>query len=275
MLAGNDDDGQPMGDRCLRCTLDQGSVLDVLCPSSLVLSFISTGNYPQREALRRSHSLLAREDIHESGLALFKHGATLCRKRSSAAIPPNPSFPTSSTAPKVKSKDGCLGHYVVSPKGPWILYCYLITFLVPLALMRACGLRTPEQQRARRETIGLISLILTLMAVVGPITLVRPRPSAAPPPNRFHGGAIGDSFIGKGSVVINGYDHDFGNFHHPAAGSVFDGTTDPLFVGNWRITGNDISFMFQKTNQKCLRVVKNANGISIMGKGEAMDWYFP
>jgi hypothetical protein len=42
---------------------------------------------------------------------------------------------------------------------------------------------------------------------------------------------VGDSFIGKGAVVINGCDYDFGAFHHPAAGSVFDRT--PLFADNW------------------------------------------
>jgi hypothetical protein len=44
---------------------------------------------------------------------------------------------------------------------------------------------------------------------------------------------VGDSFIGKGAVVINGYDYDFGAFHHPAAGSVFDRTPKPLFADNW------------------------------------------
>ncbi|KAJ7874281.1 hypothetical protein B0H13DRAFT_2348691 [Mycena leptocephala] len=105
------------------------------------------------------------------------------------------------------------------------------------------------------------------MAVVGFITFGFTQAVCSTPLNRFHGGAIGGSFIGKGSVLINGYDYDFGALHHPAAGSIFDGTTNPLFVRNWGIAGNHISFMFQKTTQKCLGVVKKANWSSITDKG--------
>ncbi|KAJ6500622.1 glycosyltransferase family 2 protein [Mycena sanguinolenta] len=229
----------------------------------------TTGNYPQRDALRRGRSLLAREeDVHESGLSLFTRGATLRRKRSSAAAPLNPT-------PQPKRKESCLGDYVVGPKGPWMLYCYLLTFFAPTPLMRACGLRSPEQQRAWREKIGLISIILMEMAAVGFITFGFTQAVCGAPANRFHGGAIGDTNIGKGSAVIHGYDYDFENFLHPAAGNVFDGTTNPLFVGGWNAAGNDISFMFQKVNQNCLGVVSKPNTSQITGTGSSMDWYFP
>ncbi|KAJ7146615.1 glycosyltransferase family 2 protein [Mycena epipterygia] len=199
----------------------------------------TTGNYPQREALRRGRSLLAREED-----------------------------PT-------KRKTGCLGDYAPGPKGPWMLYCYLLTALVPTPMMRACGLRSPEQQRAWREKIGLISIVLQLMAGVGFITFGFTQVVCGTPPNRFHGGAIGDANIGKGSIVINGFDYDFGNFHHPAAGSTFDGTTNPLLTGGWNVAGNDASFLFQKVNQNCLGLVSRPNTSSITGSGEALDWYFP
>ncbi|KAJ7488544.1 hypothetical protein B0H11DRAFT_2230078 [Mycena galericulata] len=113
------------------------------------------------------------------------------------------------------------------------------------------------------------------MAVVDFTTFGFMQAFCGAPLNRFHGGAIGDSFIGQGSVLINGYDYDFGDLHHPAAGNIFDRTTNPLSVRNWGIAGNHISFMFRKTTQKCLGVVKKANGNSVTGKGEAMDWYCP
>ncbi|KAJ7605613.1 chitin synthase [Mycena polygramma] len=235
----------------------------------------ATGNYPQRQALRRGQSLLGREeDVHESGLALFKR-ATLRRKRSSAAAPLNPTPEQAQAQAQAKRDRSCLGDYAPGPKGPWMLYCYLLTFLIPTPMMRACGLKSPEQQRAWREKMGLMSIIASLMAVVGFITFGFTQAVCGTPPNRFHGGAIGDANIGKGSVVINGYDYDFGAFHHPAAGSTFDGTTNPLFVGNWGIAGNDISFMFQKVNQNCLGIITKPNTSQITGKGEAMDWYFP
>ncbi|KAJ7820205.1 glycosyltransferase family 2 protein [Mycena leptocephala] len=230
----------------------------------------TTGNYPQRAALRRGRSLLAREeDVHESGLALFKRGATLRRRRSSATAPLNPPQENPS------HRTSCLGDYAPGPKGPWMLYCYILTILIPTPFMRACGLRSPEQQRAWREKMGLMSIVLFLMAIVGFITFGFTQAVCGTPPNRFHGGAVGDTFIGKGSVVINGYDYDLGAFHHPSAGSTFDGTTNPLFVGGWGIAGNDISFMFQKTNEHCLGVLSRPNTSQITGKGQEMDWYFP
>ncbi|KAJ7463662.1 hypothetical protein FB451DRAFT_458227 [Mycena latifolia] len=228
-----------------------------------------TGNYPQREALRRGQSLLGREeDVHESGLALFKRGATLRRRRSAASSTPlNPTPPAPRTS--------CLGDYAPGPKGPWMLYCYLLTACVPPPLMRLCGLRSPEQQRAWREKLGLVSIVLALMAAVGFITFGFTQAVCGTPPTRFHGGAIGDTRIGIGSVVINGYDYDFEAFHHPKAGATFDGTTNPLFLGGWGLAGNDASFLFQKTNQHCVGFLSRPNTSSITGTGALMDWYFP
>ncbi|KAJ7805867.1 hypothetical protein B0H14DRAFT_2610938 [Mycena olivaceomarginata] len=44
---------------------------------------------------------------------------------------------------------------------------------------------------------------------------------------------VGNSFIGKGAIVINGYNYNFGAFHHPAAGIVFVRMPRPLFADNW------------------------------------------
>ncbi len=90
----------------------------------------ATGNYPQ---LRRGHSLLGREeDVHESGLALFKRGATLRRRRTQ---PQSPALPPS---PNDKKKRGCWNG--PGPGGPWMTYCLILTFLVPGFLLRSCGL---------------------------------------------------------------------------------------------------------------------------------------
>lgn len=92
----------------------------------------ATGNYPQ--GLRRGKSILAREeDVAESGLALFKRGNTLRRKQTSSST--QAPIPDSSE-PKNRS---CLGNYAPGPKGPWMLYCYLLTVLVPPFMLRACG----------------------------------------------------------------------------------------------------------------------------------------
>ncbi|KAG6819473.1 hypothetical protein H0H93_011514, partial [Arthromyces matolae] len=227
----------------------------------------STGNYP-REPLRRGHSLLGREeDQHESGLALFKRGATLRRKRQSGLTP------IPSNVPDVPKKRGCWRG--PGPGGPWMTYCFIITIFVPPALMKACGIRTPEQQRAWREKMGLISIILCLMAGVGFLTFGFTESVCGTPRNRYHGGAIGDGFIGNSSLVINGYDYDFSKFKHPSAGTTFDGTSNPVLNATWGAAGNDASFLFQKVNQKCLGLISKASSSSITGSGSQLDWYFP
>ncbi|TFK42082.1 glycosyltransferase family 2 protein [Crucibulum laeve] len=227
----------------------------------------STGNYPQ---LRRGRSLLAREeDQHESGLALFKRGATLRRKRPSQTNnSPNPN-----PQPEIKKKRGCWNG--PGPGGPWMTYCLIITCWVPSFLLKSCGIRSPEQQRAWREKMGLVSIILVLMAGVGFLTFGFTEAVCGKPPNRFHGGAIGDENIGNSSVVIHGFDYDFSTFKHPAAGSTFNGSTNPVLTGGWNVGGNDASFLFQKVNDKCFGLMSRAGSSSITGNGDFLDWYFP
>ncbi|KII94232.1 glycosyltransferase family 2 protein [Plicaturopsis crispa FD-325 SS-3] len=226
----------------------------------------TTGNYPQTEGpLRRGRSLLAREeDVHESGLALFKRGATLRRKRpqSTSAATPAPAVPDDRVC--------CLGDIGPGPKGPWMIYCYLLTCCFPGVILKTCGIKTPEQQRAWREKMGLMSIILVLMAGVGFLTFGFTESVCGTPPNRFHSGSIGN-----GSVIIHGQDYDFSNFKHPAAGSDFNGQTNPLLEGGWNAAGGDLSFMFQKTNQNCYGLITKASGSSISGSGGSLDWYFP
>jgi len=123
--------------------------------------------------------------------------------------------------------------------------------------------------------MGLISLILFLMAGVGFLTFGFTQSVCGKPPNRFHGGNIGDSFIGKSSVVIHGYDYDFTKFRHPKAGTMFNGDTNPLEDPGWGLGGNDASFMFQNVNQRCLGLITKAPNSTISGNGLNLDWYFP
>lgn len=129
------------------------------------------------------------------------------------------------------------------------------------------GIRTPEQQRAWREKIGLLSIIGALMAGVGFLTFGFTEAVCGTPPNRFHAGSIENA-----SVIIHGYDYDFSKFKHPKAGSTFNGTTSPLFEGNFGVAGMDISFMFQTVNQNCKQFISKAANSTISGN---VDWYFP
>jgi chitin synthase len=138
----------------------------------------------------------------------------------------------------------------------------------PLSLL--LGIHSPEQQRAWREKMGLISIILFLMAGVGFLTFGFNESVCGKPPNRFHGGNIGNS-----SVIIHGYDYDFSRFKHPKAGATFNGQTNPLLEGGWNLAGNDASFMFQKVNENCLGLIGKASTSDITGAGNTLNWYFP
>jgi chitin synthase len=136
-------------------------------------------------------------------------------------------------------------------------------------LLFCSGIRSPEQQRAWREKLGLISLILILMAGVGFLTFGFTEVVCGKPPNRYHGG-----FIDTASVIIHGYDYDFSHFNHPQVGP-FDGHSNPLFEGGWNAGGNDISFLFQNTNGPCQGIITKASNSSITGNNGQLDWYFP
>ena len=56
----------------------------------------------------------------------------------------------------------------------------------------------------------------------------------------------------------NGFAYDLSQFDHPKAGP-FDGTTNPLFVGNWGAAGNDISFLFQNVGDSCQGLITKAS----------------
>ncbi|KAI0640218.1 glycosyltransferase family 2 protein [Trametes polyzona] len=219
----------------------------------------TTGNAPTRGQLRRGKSLLGREeDVHESGLALFKRG-TLRRKRSTASTP---------TVDAPKSR-GCLDNIGPGPKDAWYIYCYISTCFIPGFVLSTFGIRTPEQQRAWREKIGLLIIIFCLMAIVGFITFGFTEVVCGTQPNRFQTGTID-----KASVIIHGYDYDFSKFNHPAVGP-FNGKTNPLFEGGWDAAGADISFLFQNVNQNCRPFITKAANSTISGTNGNLDWYFP
>ena len=218
-----------------------------------------TGNQPNH--LRRGRSILARdEDVHESGLALFKRGPVR-RKSSTLNSRINPETP--------KKDHSWMNSLGPGPKNWWFLYCFAITCCIPPALLRAFGIRTPEQQRAWREKIGLISIILSLMAGVGFLTFGFTLAVCGTPPTRYHTGEIQNA-----SVVIHGYDYDFSNFNHPAVGT-WTGNQNPLYIGNWNAAGNDISFLFQKVNQRCRNLITKASNSTITGNNGDLNWYFP
>src|ERR1700761_5782697 len=93
---------------------------------------------PQPPGLRRGKSLLGRdEDVQESGLSLFKRGATLRRKRHNQPI----STPSGGRGPAQDDdvNHRCCNNIAPGPKDAWMIYCYIITACVPGVLLRTFG----------------------------------------------------------------------------------------------------------------------------------------
>ena len=125
----------------------------------------TTGNAPP--GLRRGRSLLAREptDSQESGLNIFKRGATLRRKSSqnvtgrAAAGPPNGATTgsgagRSATNYTKQEKLGCLGDFAPGPKDAWMVYCYLLTVCVPGFVLRGVFGESAVRRFDRHELLS-------------------------------------------------------------------------------------------------------------------------
>ncbi|OCF78226.1 chitin synthase [Kwoniella mangroviensis CBS 8886] len=241
----------------------------------------STGNQPYNRGanLRRGKSLLARdtdETDHQSGLNIFKRGATIRRRASQATPRQPPTGAQSNRAGAGSNREpeenlGCLGNFAPGPKDAWMVYCYLLTCLVPgFVLRNVFGKRTPEAQRAWREKMGIVGIVASLMAIVGFVTFGFTQTVCGNQALRIAGGKADNA-----SLVINGYDYDLGNWKHPAAGTTFNGSTSPLYMDQYMAGGKDVSFMFQNVNRHCLGVITPASGTGIQHSGDQMAWYFP
>lgn len=228
------------------------------------LGSLATGNVPQG-GLRRGKSLLGRdEEIGEAGL--FRRTGNTLRRKQPQQGPPTPNVDDT----QVKSKRGCFDNIGPGPKDGWFIYCYLITACVPRFLLASCGIKTPEQQRAWREKIGLLSIIMSLMASVGFITFGFTQTVCSKPPPRVQAGKVSN-----GSVIIHGYAYDLADWKHPRVASYFDGNTSPLYGGDMPAGGMDGSFLFQNPNSNCkgLWTVPTGSGIGLTGTDP--NWVFP
>lgn len=240
-----------------------------------------TGNQPfsprpgGAPGLRRGKSVLGREtdeNTNESGLNLFKRGATIRRKASRAA--PRPAQAAATRPPEPSKSRGCCAGIAPGPVDSWMIYCFMVTCWVPnFIISKVFGKRTPESQRAWREKMGIVVICAFLMAVVGYITFGFTQTVCGKQDARLRGGQVNN-----GSVVVNGYAYELAAWNHPVAGDMFNGSTNPLYMDEWNVGGDDLSFMFQtNVNKNCYGLISNAQGSPILNSdgGKAPQWYFP
>ncbi|CAO3632725.1 unnamed protein product [Cunninghamella echinulata] len=135
---------------------------------------------------------------------------------------------------------------------PWYSYCVLITCWIPKPFLRWSGIPDGPAQRAWREKIGLVSLILVVMGFVGFLTFGFTQAVCPVPPLSVHGGEVGNGYL-----IMNGWAYMLADWNqHPGIPGVNNGSAtiiDAPFNGG----GMDATFLFQqqKDISSCQQVI--------------------
>lgn len=161
------------------------------------------------------------------------------------------------------------------PPSFWNVYCSIVTFWAPSFIMKCCGMPTRAQQRAWREKMGLISIILIIMAIVGFITFGFTATVCGSPPERLR-----VNKVDSGYMIFHGVAYDLSTSHHPAAEGIplrSDGLgANVLYDLPEKHGGEDGSFLFQNVNGKCKGLITLAKDSDVPTNDDGdLAWYFP
>ncbi|KAH6845213.1 glycosyltransferase family 2 protein [Chaetomium sp. MPI-CAGE-AT-0009] len=161
------------------------------------------------------------------------------------------------------------------PPSLWNIYCSIITFWCPGFLLKCFGLPAKAQQRAWREKMGLISIILFIMGVVGFLTFGFTQVVCGSPPLRLR-----VNEVGGGYMIFHGSAYDLGASGHPVAEGIplrLDGSApNVLYDLPIKYGGQDGSFLFQNVNGKCKGLITAAPNSDVPTDASgSLAWYFP
>ncbi|KAK4180383.1 chitin synthase-domain-containing protein [Triangularia setosa] len=242
----------------------------------------STGNDPIAEDLEGTTDLSntgSRNEETPSDDSPPRRKRTSKHNREAEAEKTNRSRRRSSGAKHGKiTKDG-KGHKKkhveqMSPPSLWNIYCAIITFWCPGFILKCFGMPAKAQQRAWREKMGLISIILFIMGVVGFLTFGFTQVVCGKPPLRLR-----VNEVGAGYMIFHGSAYDLASSRHPPAEGIprrLDGNgANVLFDLPEKHGGRDGSFLFQNVNGKCKGLIKAAPGSDVPADGDNLAWYFP
>lgn len=163
----------------------------------------------------------------------------------------------------------------VAPPSFWNIYCAAITFWCPNAVLKCLGKPAKAQQRAWREKMGLISLILLICAFVGFLTFGFTQVVCSAPSHRLQ-----INRVDMGYLIFQGRAYNFereGNIHPPAPGiPTIRGKTGAHLLWDLGEGGKDASFMFQNVNGECKGLIeRTANSVVPTDDKNNLAWYFP
>ena len=157
------------------------------------------------------------------------------------------------------------------PPSLWNVYCAIITFWCPGALLKCFGKPARAQQRAWREKVGLVSIILVICTFVGYITFGFTETVCPAGGNA----RLRTNEVGNGYLIIHGQAYDLAQSKHPRARGIPE-NANVLFDLPEKHGGQDASFLFQNVNGACKGLIteKPNSGIPSTPSGD-LAWYFP
>lgn len=159
----------------------------------------------------------------------------------------------------------------VKPPSLWNVYCAIITFWCPGFILKCFGFRSKAQQRAWREKMGLVSIILAIMACVGFLTFG----FTATVCSNGGGLRLQVNHVDSGYMIFHGSAYDLSESHHPAALGISSGS-NVLYDLPEKYGGKDGSFMFQNVNGKCKGLITLADKSDVPTNSDKdLAWYFP
>ncbi|AEO65846.1 glycosyltransferase family 2 protein [Thermothielavioides terrestris NRRL 8126] len=163
----------------------------------------------------------------------------------------------------------------IRPPSLWNIYCAIVTFWCPGFILKCFGMPSKAQQRAWREKMGLISIILLIMAFVGFLTFGFTQTVCGQPPLRLR-----VNEVTNGYMIFHGSAYDLSGSHHPPAEGIprrADGSgANVLYDLPEKHGGQDGSFLFQNVNGKCKGLIKAAPGSDVPTDASGnLAWYFP
>jgi chitin synthase len=158
----------------------------------------------------------------------------------------------------------------VKPPSLWNVYCAIITFWCPDFVLKCFGKPSRAQQRAWREKMGLISIILVIMTFVGFLTFGFTQVVCGAPGLRLR-----VNHVDSGYMIFHGSAYLLLGSHHPVAIGIPAGS-NVLYDLPEKHGGQDGSFLFQNVNGKCKGMITASPGSDVPTDSEGnLAWYFP
>jgi len=236
----------------------------------------STGHDPLTEEIEASTDLSGSRTIDGLSDSSPPRGY---RSRQNSGDPekgsPKNKRPNNHRHSKIRKNDKRKQPEQIRPPSFWNVYCAIVTFWCPGFILQCCGMQSKAQKRAWREKMGLISIILLIMAVVGFLTFGFNQAVCGTPPLRLR-----VNEVTGGYMIFHGVAYNLSGSSHPVAEGIPQrqggGGSNVLFDLPEPNAGKDGSFLFQNVNGQCKGLINAAPGSDVPTDSNGdLAWYFP